>query len=171
MRAFFLRCLAPLAALSLLAGAAGAQPAAVQVDDAWARVSVPGQSGTGAFMRLTAREPLTLVGVSTPVARFAEVHEMKMAGDVMHMRPVTALELPVGKTVELKPGGYHLMLMELRTPLAADTRVPLTLLLRDAKGAERRLEVQVPVALRAPSAAKAASAASPDRAHPSGHKH
>ena len=68
-------------------------------------------------MTLTAREPLSLVGVATPVAGVAEVHEMKMEGEVMKMRAVPALELPAGKPVELKPGGYHLMLMDLKAPL------------------------------------------------------
>ena len=79
------------------------------------------------------------------------------------------LELPAGKAVDLRPGGYHLMLMELRTPLKADTRVPLTLVLRDARGAERRLELQVPVAVRAP----AGNAAESGHGHSShgGHRH
>ncbi|HSW19535.1 MAG TPA: copper chaperone PCu(A)C [Ramlibacter sp.] len=123
----------------------------VQVDGAWARVSVTGQSGSGAYMRLTAREPLSLVGVSSPVAGVAEVHEMKMDGDVMRMRPVPSLELPVGRAVELKPGGYHLMLQDLKTPLKKDTVLPLTLVFRDAKGAERRLDLQVPVSAVAPA--------------------
>ncbi len=162
----FLRAAAALAlaASAFTALAQGAAP--LQVDAAWARPSVAGQTASGAFMRLTAREPLTLVGVSTPVAKVAEVHEMKMDGDVMRMRAVPGLELPAGKAVELRPGGYHLMLMELRTPLKADTRVPLTLVLRDARGAERRLELQVPVATRAP----AGNAAEPGHGH-SGHRH
>ena len=163
MTPLFLRGLALLAGLFL--ATAQAQTAPVDVEGAWARASVPGQSGTGAFMRLTAREPLTLVGISTPVARVAEVHEMKMDGDVMRMRAIPGLELPAGKAVELRPGGYHLMLMDLRTPLKADTRVPLTLVLRDAQGTERRLELQVPVATRAPGAPRGAEPA----AHSHGH--
>jgi copper(I)-binding protein len=151
-----------LLALSLAAAAASAaaQDALVRVDSAWARATVQGQSGTGAFMTLTAREPLELVGVSTPVANVAEVHEMKMEGDVMKMRAMASLALPAGRAVELKPGGYHLMLMELKAPLKPDTRVPVTLHLRDAKGATRKLDVWVPVAVRAPAGASAG-----------GHKH
>lgn len=156
------RCLMAVA-LSFTAPAFAQSP--LQVDAAWVRTSVPGQSGTGAFMRLTASEPLTLVGVSTPVAGIAEVHEMKMEGDVMRMRPLSSLSLPAGQAVELKPGGYHVMLMDLKAPLTAQTRVPLTLLLRDAKGGERRVELQVPVALRAPGAASAPPA------HGHGHQH
>jgi copper(I)-binding protein len=156
--------------LSLPALAQTPSPSPVQVDGAWVRTSVAGQSGTGAFMRLTAREPLTLVGAQTPVAGVAEVHEMKMDGDVMRMRALAAgLELPAGKAVELKPGGYHLMLMNLKAPLRPDTRVPLTLVLRDAKGTERRVELQLPVAVRAPGAAPAAEAGG--HMHGPAHKH
>jgi periplasmic copper chaperone A len=125
----------------------------VTVEGAWVRSSVPGQQGTGAFMKLTARESMKIVGVSTPVAGTADLHEMKLENDLMLMRPVTQLELPAGRTVELKPGGYHLMLQDLKHPLAPGSSVPLTLLLRDAKGVQRKLELTLPVATRAPSAA------------------
>lgn len=138
------------APLLLAAGAALAQ--AVKVDDAWARASVPGQQATGAFMTLTAPAGARLVGVSSPVAGVAEMHEMAMQGDVMKMRAIPALELPAGKPVQLKPGGYHLMLMDLKAPLAAGSTVPLTLLLRDAQGAELRQPLQVPVRAAAPAA-------------------
>ena len=123
----------------------------MQVEGAWVRATVPGQLGTGAFMQLVAKEPMQLVGVSSPVAGVAEVHEMKLEGDVMKMRAVAALDLPAGKTVELKPGGYHLMLRDLKQALPKDGTVPLTLLLRDAKGARSTLELVVPVGVRSPT--------------------
>jgi copper(I)-binding protein len=140
---------------SLLLGsmAALAQAPAVQVDGAWARATVQGQRGTGAFMSLTAKDATRLVGVSTPVAGVAEVHEMKMEGDVMKMRAVPSLELPAGKKVEFKPGGYHVMLMDLKAPLAKDSTIPVTLLFKDAKGVESRLDLKLPVATTAPGAA------------------
>lgn len=147
---------------SLLLGAAcaaGAQTAPVTVAGAWARPSVQGQLGTGAFMTLTAAEPLTLVGVASPASGVAEVHEMKLEGDVMKMRPLKALELPAGKPVELKPGGNHLMLMDLKAPLALNTKVPVTLTFRNARGQQSQLALQVPVSSRAPAGAAA------------GHKH
>jgi copper(I)-binding protein len=80
------------------------------------------------------------------VAGVTEVHEMKMEGNVMKMRALEGgLELPAGKTVELKPGGYHVMLMDLKGPLARDSTVPLTLVFKDAKGVESRIELKVPV--------------------------
>ncbi|MFT3779233.1 MAG: copper chaperone PCu(A)C [Ottowia sp.] len=144
------------AAALLLAGAALAQT--VKVESAWARATVPGQQGTGAFMTLTAPEGARLVGASTPAAGVAEVHEMAMQGDVMKMRAVPALDLPAGQPVELRPGGHHLMLMDLRAPLMPGSTVPLTLVLRDARGAEVRQEVRVPVRAAAQPAPGAASA-------------
>jgi len=145
------------AALCMALAAAGAsalaQPAApVEVQDAWVRAAVPGQSGTGAFMKLTAHAGLRLVGVTTPVAAVAEVHEMKMEGDTMRMRAVAGLDLPAHKTVELKPGGYHLMLMDLKQPIAKGSTIPLTLRFEDAKGARSSLKVDVPVGAPAGSA-------------------
>lgn len=158
--------------LPLVPGAAAlAQSAALQVEGAWVRASVPGQSGTGGFMRLTASEPLTLVGLQTPAAGVAELHEMKMDGDVMRMRAVREIVLVPGKPFDLRPGGHHLMLMNLKAPLKEGATVPVTLVLRDARGAERRWPLQVPVALRAPGAAAPSSGTSPAAAHQHGHKH
>ncbi len=122
----------------------------VEVKDAWVRVSVQGQLSTGAFMKITARDNMKLVSVSSPVAGVAQVHEMKMEGDIMKMRAVTGgLDLPAGKTVELSPGGYHVMLMDLKAALPKDSTVPMTLTFKDAKGGESKLELKLPVALAA----------------------
>jgi copper(I)-binding protein len=104
-------------------------------------------------MKLTAHAGLRLVGVTTPVAAVAEVHEMKMEGDTMRMRAVAGLDLPAHKTVELKPGGYHLMLMDLKRPIAQDTTVPLTLQFQDAQGAKSTLSLNAPVRSAAPAGA------------------
>jgi len=129
--------------------------AAVDVRDAWVRQTVPGQSGTGAFMKLSAPSGARLVGASTPAAGVAEVHEMKMDGDTMRMREVQGgLALPPRQTVELKPSGYHLMLMDLKQPMAKGATVPMTLRFEDAKGVKSTLELKVPVG--APEGAPAA---------------
>lgn len=124
----------------------------VEVQGAWVRTSVPGQTATGAFMKITARQSSQLVAASSPVAGVTQVHEMKMEGNIMKMRAVPALDLPAGKAVELKPGGYHLMLMDLKSALPKDSSVPLTLVFRDAKGVESKVELKVPVAAVAPGA-------------------
>jgi copper(I)-binding protein len=130
----------------------GVQAQTVDVKNAWVRATVQGQKATGAFMQITAPAASTLVSVSTPAAGLAEVHEMKMDGDVMRMRPLPkGLELPAGKAVQLKPGGYHLMLMDLKLPLQKDTTIPLTLTLRDSKGVQSTQELRVPVLSAAPA--------------------
>ena len=140
-----------VAVLALSSGALFAQT--VDVKDAWARATVPGQKATGAFMKITAKDGSKLVAVSSPVAGVSEVHEMKMEGDVMKMRAVTGgLDLPAGKAVELKPGGYHVMLMDLKSTLQKDTTIALTLVFKDAKGVETKAEIQVPVSMVAPGA-------------------
>ena len=156
-----------LRTLTLLAAIGSASAwAQVKVDNAWARATVQGQKATGAFMKLTAPQAAQLVAVSTPVAGVAEIHEMKMDGGVMKMRAMPALELPANQTVELKPGGYHLMLMDLKTPLAKDSNLALTLTFRDAKGVESRQQVNVPVTTGMPQGAMS------DHAHGHGtHKH
>lgn len=159
--AFAMKAFLPLAAFAFAAVVQAQAVAPLAVQNAWVRPSVPGQSGTGAYMTLTAREPLTLLGVATPIARVAEIHEMRLEGDVMRMRALPSLELPAGKAVELKPGGHHLMLMDLQAALKPGTQVPVTLRLRDASGATRTVEVSVPVAMMPPAGAAA----------PHGHKH
>src|SRR2546427_251339 len=99
-----------IVAASLLAATAQAQ---VTVKDAWVRATVPQQKATGAFMQLKATKNSKLVSASSPLTPAVEVHEMAMQDNVMKMRQVPAVELPAGKTVELKPGGYHVMLMEI----------------------------------------------------------
>jgi copper(I)-binding protein len=130
----------------------GVQAQTVEVKNAWARATAQGQKATGAFMQITAPAASTLIGVSTPVAGVAEIHEMKMDGDVMRMRPLPkGLELPAGKAVQLKPGGYHLMLMDLKLPLQKDTTIPITLTLRDSKGVQSTQDLRVPVLSAAPA--------------------
>jgi copper(I)-binding protein len=123
----------------------------VTVTDAWARATVQGQKATGAFMKITAKDNAKLVGVSSPAAGVAEIHEMKVEKDVMKMAALpNGLDLPAGKAVELKPGSYHVMLMDLKAPLAKDTTVPVTLTFQDAKGVKSNLELKVQVGMQAP---------------------
>lgn len=135
------RLAACLAAGIMLSGHALAQ---VDVSGAWVRGTVPAQTASGAFMTLHAHEAAALVGVSSPVAKTVEVHEMKMDGNVMRMRAVPALDLPAMQNVELKPGGYHIMLVGLKQPLKAGDKVPLTLTFRiGQKTVEKRVDAEV----------------------------
>jgi periplasmic copper chaperone A len=135
----------------LLTATQWASAQTVEVAGAWARATVQGQKSSGAFMQITASQGARLVAVSSPVAGVAEVHEMKMEGDVMRMRAVSGgLELPAGKPVALSPGGFHVMLMDLKVALQKDTTIPMTLVFKDAKGVETKKELRVPVSIAAP---------------------
>lgn len=141
-----------LGALLALLAASTVTAQTLKVQNAWARATVQGQKATGVFMQITAPAATTLLGVSTPVAGRAEVHEMKMDGDVMRMRPLAqGLELPAGTVVQLQPGGYHLMLMDLKVPLQKDSTIPLTLRLQDSKGVQSAQEIRIPVLVSAPT--------------------
>ena len=126
-----------------------AAQAQVDVSDAWARATVKGQKATGVFMNLKAKKATRLVGVKSEVAAVTELHEMKMDKDVMKMQMVKALDLPAGQTVALKPGGLHVMLMDLKAPVEEDSHVVLTLLFEDAAGVKTQQEVHA-VAQKAP---------------------
>lgn len=129
--------------------------APIDVKDAWVRTAVKGQSGTGGFMKLTAPSGGRIVRLSSPVAGIAEVHEMQMDGDVMRMRALPdGLELPARQTVELKPGGYHLMLTQLKQPLPPGSSVPVTLDFVDTEGRKSSAQIQVPVLAAPPGGAR-----------------
>ena len=124
----------------------------VTISNPWARATVQGQKATGAFMTVTAKDNAKLVAASTPVAGITEIHEMKMDKDVIKMSALpNGLDLPAGKAVDLKPGGFHIMLMDLRMPLTKDIAVPLTLTFQDATGKKTQQVVQIPVSTQAPA--------------------
>ncbi len=136
--------------------------AQVAVVDPWVRATVPQQQASGAFMKLTAERGARLVEARSPVAGVVEIHEMAMEGNVMRMRAVPGIDLPAGRAVELRPGGYHVMLMSLKQTLNAGDTVPITLVFEDADRQRRTVEVKAPVRpLATPAGAPAAG----------GHKH
>ncbi len=115
----------------------------VKVENAWVRATAPGQKVAGAFMDLTASRNLRLVAAETAASRVVELHTMRMDNGVMVMRQVREIELPAGRTVQLKPGGLHVMLIDLVAPIRESTRTPLRLILRDEKGVEQHLEIEL----------------------------
>ncbi|SBT06298.1 conserved exported hypothetical protein [Candidatus Accumulibacter aalborgensis] len=129
----------PLALAAIVAGVwtTAALAADVEVKDAWVRGTVAGQQATGAFMEISSKSGATIVGAASSAAALTEMHEMRMAGDVMQMRPIPRLEIPAGKPVRLGPGGYHLMLIDLKQPLKKGDSVPLTL---QVEGADKKIE-------------------------------
>ena len=133
-------------ALSLVLAAA-AFPALCEVTakDAWVRGTVPAQTTTGAFVTLTSTVDAKVVGVRSPAAKSAEIHESMMMGGVNHMHEVEAVALPAGKAVELKPGSHHVMLMGLTKPIKAGDSVPLTFTIEEKGGKRVTLELKAEV--------------------------
>jgi periplasmic copper chaperone A len=130
----------------LLALAAGfARGADVEVGTPWTRATVRLLKVSSAYMELRSAQGATLVGASSPVAGSVELHEMRMEGDLMKMRAVPRLPLPAGKWVALTPGGYHLMLYELKQQLLEGTRVPIRLEFETGGGRRESIEVQAEV--------------------------
>ena len=126
-------------------------PAAAQVtvSEPWVRGTVPGQMATGAFMKLQSAKEARLVEAASPVAGVVEIHEMALENNVMRMRAVPALPLPAGRAVELKPGGYHVMLMDLKRQMKEGEVVPVTLVVESGG---RRETIEVKAQVRAPTA-------------------
>ena len=101
--------------------------AQVSVKDPWVRATVPEQKSTGAFMQLTAPKDARLVEARSPAATTVEIHEMAMVDNMMKMRAIAGDDLPAGKAVDLKPGGYHVMLIDVKSQIKDGDSVPITL--------------------------------------------
>ncbi len=124
----------------------GAARAQVEIVDAWARASLPHQTVTGAFMTIRGGgEATRLVAVASPLAGAAEIHLMTLHDGIARMSRVPAVEVPPDGSLELRPGGYHVMLMDLKRPLSVGEKVPLELVFETAGGVRRRLEVAAEV--------------------------
>jgi copper(I)-binding protein len=127
----------------LVASLAQAQ---VTVKDAWVRGTVPQQKASGAFMQLTSEKDVRLVAAQSPVANVVEIHEMVMDKNVMKMRQIAGLDLVPGRVLELKPGGYHVMLIDLKAQLKGGDWVPITLTFEDTRTKTRFMQdVSAPV--------------------------
>jgi len=140
-----LQRLACVTALAWLAMPVALAAESVATANAWVRATVPGQSVAGAYLDITASAPTALIAVESSVAGKGELHTMSMDGGVMRMRPVAKIELPAHRAVNLKPGGYHVMLMDIKRELKAGERVPLRLTLQDSRGVTSTLEVDAEV--------------------------
>ncbi len=145
--ALIIACAAtPLAAHSYKLGA-------LTITHPWSRETPPVAKTGGGYLKITNAGPTDdrLLGGSTPVAEKLEIHRMSMDGGVMRMRPVVGgLPLPAGKSVELAPGGYHIMLINLKAPLKHGQMIPATL--RFAKAGAVAVSFQVtPIGARTPA--------------------
>ena len=120
----------------------------LKVEKAWARATPPGAAVGGGYLtvRNAGAAGDRLVGAASPVAARTELHEMAMEKDVMRMREVKGIDVPPKGRLELKPGGYHLMFIELKAPLKPGEKVPVTL------NFEKAGEVKVDLAVEAAGA-------------------
>jgi copper(I)-binding protein len=155
MRFALLRCVVavalPLAAA--LAAAHGFTLKDLYIGHPYARATPPGARAGGAFFTVEnhGAQGDRLIGVASPVAAAAELHTMAMDGTVMRMRAVRAIDIPAGAKVALQPGGFHVMLLELKQPLAVGERIPLTLTFERAGTIEVTVNVESMVSGGAPA--------------------
>lgn len=147
-----MRCVpsvALVAAFALMPAAAAAQqPAAVplRIQDGWARPQAELTRPAGGYVRIenTGADTVVITDASCTPARRTEIHEMVMQDDMMRMQRVPALVVAPGATVAMRPGGMHIMLMELTEPLAAGTTFPCSFTLRDGSRTGFTLTVRAP---------------------------
>ena len=116
----------------------------LEIGNPWTRATPPSAQSGGGFLTITNKgtTPDRLVAVRSTASNKAEIHEMKMDGNLMRMRELEkGLEIPPGATVELKPGSYHLMFMGLKAPFAKDAKIPATLVFEKAGSVDVELSV------------------------------
>ena len=131
--------------LIFLTTAAVAQ-AQVTITDAWVRGTVPMQQASGAFMQISADKDTRLIAATSPAANVVEIHEMVMDDNIMKMRQIPGLDIVPGRVLALKPGGYHVMLIELKQQLKGGDMVPITLVFEDTQTKKQfTQDVQAPV--------------------------
>jgi copper(I)-binding protein len=117
----------------------------LEISHPWTRATPATAQTGGGFLTITNKGTTAdrLIAARSTVSDKVEVHEMKMDGNVMRMRELEkGLEIPAGATVMLKPGGYHIMFMGLKAPLAKDAKVPVTLVFEKAGSIDIQLDVE-----------------------------
>lgn len=117
----------------------------LEISRPWTRATAETAKSGGGFLTITSKgaTPDRLVAAQSSVSLKVEIHEMRMDGTVMRMRELEkGLEIPPGASVVLKPGSYHIMFMELKAPLAKDTKVPVTLVFEKAGKVDVELSVE-----------------------------
>lgn len=117
----------------------------IAISNAWARATAPGQKVGAAYMDLSSQKGATLIKAESDLAGIVEIHSMTMENDVMKMRMLDELPLPAGTTVSLEPGGYHLMLFDLKQPLDIGKSAEFKLHFRTGRGETQVISVTLPV--------------------------
>ena len=128
-----------LAALFLVASSMA--HAEINIKDSWVRATVPQQRATGAFMQITSTTNVRLIEAQSSIARSVEIHEMKMDNNVMKMREISGVDIAAGKTLELKPGSYHIMFMDLKQQVKEGDAIPLKLVFEAADKQRETIDI------------------------------
>ena len=122
----------------------------IEIKNQWARASNDGQDVSAAYMTIVSNEDTSLIAIDSDVADVIEIHSMSMENGVMKMRMLDTLDLIAGKPTELSPGGFHLMLFDLKKPLAAGKEAHFTLHFKNKAGQEKTISVTSPIKAEAP---------------------
>jgi periplasmic copper chaperone A len=117
----------------------------IDISDAWARASIPGQSVGAAYMTITSQQDSALVYVETESAGSVQIHSMTMENGVMKMRMLEELALKAHQPEKLAPGGFHLMLFDLPKPLQAGEQIKFRMCFKDSAGKITEQYVTAPV--------------------------
>jgi copper(I)-binding protein len=150
MYAMATSCVSATLMLSAQAYAQTVKVDAVSISDAYTRATVTGQKVAGGFLKIQNKgnTPDQLISASSPSAGDVQIHEMAMEGNVMKMRQVKDITVPANGSVELKPGGYHLMFLDLKGPFVAGETIPVKLKFAKSGDVEVRLPVNPPGAMK-----------------------
>lgn len=117
----------------------------VSIDNPWVRATNAGQNISAGYMTMTSTHDVTLVKIESDVSESVEIHSMKMENNVMKMRMLDTLPLSAGKPYKLEPGGYHLMMFDLKRPLIDAQIVNFEMTFKNNKGVEFKQKVKATV--------------------------
>lgn len=134
-----------LCVVCLCAGFSAHAAPPIKISSDWVRATAPGQDVGAAYMTLKSPVDAKLVKVESDIAKSVEIHSMSMKDGVMQMRMLDVLPLPAHKEVALEPGGFHLMLFDLKAPLKAGSKVKFKLHVQDSTGKEQIIQHISPV--------------------------
>jgi copper(I)-binding protein len=130
--------------LTLVISNAASAGDSVLIENAWVRPTSPGQDVGAAYMTFNSKQDVTLINASSDATKSVEIHSMSMQNGVMKMRMLENLAIQAGKPYKLEPGGFHLMLFDLKKPLAAGQHVNFELTFR-AGNTEFKQLIKAPI--------------------------
>ncbi|WP_047550821.1 copper chaperone PCu(A)C [Methylotenera sp. G11] len=116
----------------------------VSIENAWVRATAPGQDVGAAYMTFASKQDVTLIRIESDATKSVEIHSMSMQNGVMKMRMLDTLPIKAGKPYTLEPGGFHLMLFDLKKPLTAGQHVNFELTFKSGN-AEFKQQIKAPV--------------------------